>query len=183
MTMFELYVMPLPSDIFTAYALGSLAAILVMCGMEQRNYPQKAFLAITYFSLRWFTATIAELLYDKLYAIIEKTMWYKENSSMQSIIFIGVYVFYLAMVLVITAGVIYCIVKSYIYKYEQMSKRELLMLVLPPFLGAMGYKMIRSYRIFYVQENGKPQTGADFCCRRAAENRELKNLLVNVMKQ
>ena len=156
LTMFGLYVMPLPSDIFMAYALGSLAAFLVMCGMERRNYPQKAFLAVTFFSLRWFTATIAELLYDKLYAITEKTMWYKENSSMQSIIFIGVCVFYLAMVLVITAGAIYCIVKSYVYKYEQMSKRELLMLVLPPFLGAMGYKMIRRYRIFYIQENGKP---------------------------
>lgn len=161
LTMLGLYVIPLYFDVFTAYALGSLVAFLVMCGMERRNYSQKAFLAITCFSLHWFTATMAELLYDKLYYLVENTIWYKENPSMQFVIYVGVCVFYLIMVLVITAGAIYCIIKSYVYKYEQMSKRELLMLVIPPFLGAVGYKIIRHYRNFYMRENGKPLEAYD----------------------
>ena len=157
LTMLMLYVMP-HNEAFMAYALGSLMAFLVMCGLERRNYIQKAFLAITYFSLRWFTATMAELLYDKLYYLVANTKWYKGNPPMlmQFMVYVGVCVFYLVMVLVITAGAVYCITKSYGCKYEQMSKRELLMLVIPPFLGAVGYKIIRYYRSFYIQENGKP---------------------------
>lgn len=163
LTMFGLYVAPLYNDVFTAYALGSLAAFLVMCGMERRNYSQKAFLTITYFPLRWFTATIAELLYDKLYLLVENTVWYKGNPPMimQFVVYVGVCVFYLVMVFVITAGAVCCITKSYVCKYEQMSKRELFMLVIPPFLGVVGYKIIRYYRVFYMRENGKPTDAYD----------------------
>lgn len=158
LTMLALYVMPLHYDAFMAYALGSFTAFLVMCGLERWNYIQKAFLAITYFSLRWFTATMAELLYDKLYYLVENTMWYKGNPpmSMQFMVYAGVCIFYLAMVFVITTGAVRCITRSYVCKYEQMTKRELLMLVIPPFLGAVGYKIIRYYRNFYMLENGKP---------------------------
>jgi len=163
LTMLALYVLPLEDDAFIAYALGSLTAFLVMCGLERNNCIQKAFLAITYFSLRWFTAAMAEFLYDKLYFFVENTAWYKENPpmSMQFMIYAGVCVFHLAMVLVITIGSIYCITRSYACKYERMSGRELLMLVTPPFLGAVGYKIIYYYRNFYILENGKPSEGYD----------------------
>lgn len=158
MTMLVLYVLPLYFDVFIAYALGSLTAFFVMCWLERRNYIQKAFLAITYFSLRWFTTTMAELLYDKLYYLVENTMWYQANPPvfMQFMVYVGVCVIYLVMVFAITAGAVYCITKSYVCKNEQMSKWELLMLVIPPFLGAVGYEIIRYYRKFYMYENGKP---------------------------
>ncbi len=163
LTMLALYVLPLQMDAFMAFALGSLTAFLAMCGLERRNYIQKAFLAITYFSLRWFTAAMAEFLYDKLYYLITNTMWYKGNPpmSMQFMVYVGVCVFRLAMVFVITNGAVCCITRSYVCKYERMSGRELLMMVIPPFLGAVGYKIIRYYRNFYIRENGKPPGGYD----------------------
>lgn len=159
LTMLGLYIMPLHMDAFMAYALGSLMSFLVMRGLEQRNYIQKAFLAITYFSLRWFTAAMAELLYDKLYHWVTNTMWYQGNPPMhlQFGVYFGVCVFYLTMVFMITDGAIYYIVKSYRYKYERMSMRELIMLVIPSFLGAVGYKIIRYYRFFYMQEKKPPE--------------------------
>jgi len=163
LTMLVLYILPLEVDVFTAYALGSFMAFLVMCGLERNNCIQKAFLAITYFSLRWFTVAMAEFLYDKLYYLITNTMWYKGNPpmSMQFMVYAGVCVFCLAMVLVITTGAICCITRSYACKYERMSGRELLMLVIPPFLGAVGYKIIRYYRNFYILVSGKPPEGYD----------------------
>ncbi len=163
LTMSALYVVPIPMDAFMAYALGSLAAFFVMCGLERNNCIQKAFLAVTYFSLRWYTAAMAEFLYDKLYYLVANTMWYKENPpmSMQFTVYAGVCVFRLAMVLVITIGAICCITGSYLYKYEQMTKRELLMLVIPSVLGAVGYKIIRYYRNFYIMKNGKTAEGYD----------------------
>ena len=157
LTMLAVEVLPLYVDAFIAYALGSLTVFLVMYGLERRNGTQKAFLAITFFSLRWFTATIAELLYDRLYHLVEKTRWYQGNPSMsmQLMVYIGVCAFYLIMVFLITTAAVCCITRSYICKYEEMTKRELLMLVSPPFLGAVGYKVIRYYRRFYILENGK----------------------------
>lgn len=157
LAMLGLYVIPPHMGIFTAYALGGLASFLVMCGMERRNYPQKAFLAVTYYSLRWVTVAMADILYDYLYDLVGETGWYQGNPpmSMQFMVYVGVCVFYLIMLLVITVGGIHCIVKSYVYKYEQVSKRELLMLVIPSFLGVVGYKMIRYYRTFYILESGE----------------------------
>ncbi len=157
LTMLAVEVLPLYVDAFIAYALGSLTVFLVMYRLERRNGTQKAFLAITFFSLRWFTATIAELLYDRLYHLVEKTKWYQGNPSMsmQLMVYGGVCVFYLIMVFIITTAAVCCITRSYICKYEQMTKRELIMLVSPPFLGAVGYKVIRYYRRFYILENGK----------------------------
>ena len=154
-TMLGLYAMPLYTDAFIAYALGSLMAFLVMCSLDRRNYIQKAFLAATYFSLRWFTSTMAELLYDNLYRLVEHTAWYRGNPPIgqRFAVYVGVCIFYLAMVFVITACAVYCIVKSYVYKYGRMSVGELLMLAVPPFLAALGYKIIYYYRIFYMQEN------------------------------
>ena len=158
LTMLAVDVLPLYVDAFIAYALGSLVVFLVLYGMERRNGTQKAFLAITYFSLRWFTAAIAELLYDRLYSMVEHTAWFQRNPPvfMQLMVYVGVCVFYLIMVFIITNAAVCCITRSYICKYEQMTKRELIMLVSPPFLGAVGYKVIRYYRRFYILENGKP---------------------------
>ena len=155
LAMLGLYVIPPHMGIFTAYALGGLATFLMMCVMERRNYPQKAFLAVTYYSLRWFTATMADILYDYLYDLVGETAWYQGNPPMymQFMVYVGVCAFYLIMLLVITVGGTYCIIKSYVYKYEQMTKRELLMLVIPPLLGVTGYKIIRHYRTFYILES------------------------------
>ena len=155
--MIVLYLIPPHMGIFTAYLVGSLIAFLVMCWMERRNYTQKAFLAITYFSLRWFTNTMADILYDYLYDVVADTAWYKGNPPMymQFMVYVGVCVFELVMMFVITYFATYFIIKSYVYKYEQMSKRELFMLVIPPFLGVVGYKIIRYYRVFYILESGK----------------------------
>lgn len=158
LTMLVLYVIPFYYNTFMAYALGSLMAFIVMYGMERKNYTQKAFLAVTYFSLRWFTTTIAELLYDKLYYLVANTIWYQKNSTifMQFMVYVCVCVFRLVMVLVMTIAAICCITKSYVHKHERMTKQELIMLVLPSFLGAIGYEIIHYYRNFYILENGKP---------------------------
>ena len=119
LTMLGFYIMPLHIDAFMTYALGSLMSFLVMCGLERRNYIQKAFFVITWFSLRWFTAAIAELLYDKLYNLATNTMWYQRNPPMhlQFAVYFGVCVFYLTMVFMITNGAVYYILKNYMYKY------------------------------------------------------------------
>ena len=67
LTILLLYTMRLSMDIYVIYGLASLAMFLVICQMDQRNYKQKLFLVVTFFSLNWFAESIAEILYDFLY--------------------------------------------------------------------------------------------------------------------
>ncbi|MDE7298756.1 MAG: GHKL domain-containing protein [Lachnospiraceae bacterium] len=123
--------------------------------MDRRNYGQKAFVAVTFFSLRWFTSAMAEVLYDKLYSFAENTNYMLTHPNMSFALYVGVCVFYLALELLFTVVSIWCILKNYVYKHAQMSKKELLVLVTPSFMGVVGYRIIWYYRYFYIAESQK----------------------------
>lgn len=48
-TMLLLYWIPFHIDNFTAYSIGIIAAFIVMCISDRRNYCQKIFIAVTFF--------------------------------------------------------------------------------------------------------------------------------------
>ena len=66
-TMLMLYVIPIHFDKIVAYIIGILTAFIVMCRTDRRNYEQKIFISVTFFSMRGLTSAMAEILYDKLY--------------------------------------------------------------------------------------------------------------------
>ena len=51
--MMILYFEPIVINTYAAYGLGILLAFTVMYRIERRNYKQKIFIAVTFFSLRW----------------------------------------------------------------------------------------------------------------------------------
>lgn len=155
LTMLVLYVMSLQIDSFTAYSIGVFTAFLLMCGIDQQNYEQKAFITVVFFSLRWFTSAIAEILYDNLYNFVGNTDYMTVHPSMSFALYVGVCLLYLVLEFLFTAISIWCILKKYANKYDKMSKKELLMLSVPSFLGIAGYEIIQNYRNFYIAEIGK----------------------------
>lgn len=155
LTMLMLYIIPLHFAVFIAYSIGVFAVFLVMCWMEQRNYGQKAFIAVTFFSLRWFTSAMAEILYDKLYNFAGNTDYMAAHPNMSFALYVGVCVFYLVSEFLFTAVSIWCILKNYVYKHAEMSTKELLVLIIPSFMGVAGYEVIWYYRNFYIAEIGK----------------------------
>ncbi len=163
LAMAGLYAVPVHIGLFTAYMLGCLAGFGVMYGLERENGAQKFFLSVAFFSLRWLAFIMAELLYDNLYSFLENTRWYRENYSpaVQASVYVGVCAFYLILFFAIMAGAVTGIVKSYVYKREPMSARELLMLSIPPVLGAAGCKIIRYYRISYLRDAGELSVAYD----------------------
>ena len=112
-------------DSFEMYAFCVLLAYLALCWIDRRSYEQKVFLAMTFFLLRWFASDIVVCL---VYLVFE-------------FLFIGVSV--------------WCILKAYVYKYADMAKGELLMLLMPLFAGVSGYIVIHCYRRFYIIESGE----------------------------
>lgn len=150
--MFVLYLMPLPMGVFMAYSIGAFAAFLAMCQTERRHYAQKAFLAMTFFSLHWFASAMAEILYDKLYNFAEHTEYMARHLNMWFPLYVGVCIVYLALELAFMAVGICCILKAYAYKHAAMEKKELLMLSIPSFMGVVGYEIMWYYRNFYIEE-------------------------------
>lgn len=157
-----LYILPLRINAFTAYLIGVLAAFFVMCEADRRNYEQKAFLAVIFFSLHWFTYAMAEILYDRLYGFAENTDYMLAHSELWLLLYLTVSLIFLGMELLFMTVGIQCILRSYSYKYENMSKKELLILVIPPFMGVVGYRVIEYYRGFYIGQVGKSSAKYDF---------------------
>lgn len=141
--------------------LSVLAAFLVLCAMDRRNYEQKAFLAVTFFSMRWLTSGIAEILYDKLYSFAERTEYMLRHPNLYLALYIGVCIYYLALQLLFYAVGIRCMLKAYAYKHAPMAGSELLMLTVPSLAGVIGYLTMQHYRIFYMGETGRTSDAYD----------------------
>lgn len=152
LTMLILYILPLHIDKFIAYSIGAFAAFLVMCLTDRKNYEQKAFIAVTFFSLRWFASAMAEILYDGLYSFAENTDYMTAHPNKSFALYVGVCVLYLVLEFLFMIIGIWCILKNYAYKYAEMSKKELLVLAVPSFMGVVGYEVIWCYRNFYIGE-------------------------------
>ena len=149
--LFLLYIMPLHVDNFDAYAIGSLIMFFFICLIDRRNYRQKAFLVILFFSLNWISCAMAEILYDNLYSFAEYTDYMRSHpeDSMWIALYAGVSVFFLTLEFAFTAIGIWLILKVYRNKSVDMEKKELIMLALPALMGVMSYLIIRRYRMAY----------------------------------
>ena len=131
---------------------GALAVFLVMCRTDRRNYGQKAFLVQTFFSLHRFASAVAEMIYDNLYYIMGNTDYMAAHPELSFALYAGVCVTYLMAELLFMGVSVWFILRTYVYRYAGMSKKELLVLVTPSFMGVAGYWVIWHYRNFYIRE-------------------------------
>lgn len=154
-TMLIFYIMPLYLNRFIAYGMGVFAAFFVMCLIDKRNYKQKVFISVTFFSLHWFAFAMADILYDELYNFLSNTNYMKVHPNKWFALYIVMCIFYPVSELLFLAISIKCILKSYVYKHIEMSKKELLILTVPSVMGVLGYNIMYYYRNFYIRESEK----------------------------
>lgn len=150
-----LYFMPLLIKSGTAYITGIVAVFIFLCFMERQNYNQKLFLVEVFFTLNWFAAAIAEILYDNLYNFILNTGYMARHTEYMGLLYILVCIFYIFMELLFTVAGSLCILKVYKKRHADMSKKELFMLAMPLFMGITGYQIIYYYRVFSIAEAGR----------------------------
>lgn len=150
MSMLIFYIIPLHFNKFIAYGMGVFVAFFLMCQIDKRNYKQKIFIAVTFFSLRWFASAIADILYDELYNFISNTNYMKAHPDMWFVLYIVMCIFYILPEFLFLIISIECILKSYVYKDMEMSKKELLVLVVPSVMGVLGYSIMWYYRNSYI---------------------------------
>jgi len=155
LTMLVLYIIPLQFINFTAYSISAFLAFLVMCLAERRNYEQKAFIAVIFLSLHWLAYAMTDILHDKLYDAALNTDYMAAHQDRWFAVYIVMCIFWLALYFVLMAVSIRCIKKNFVYKYTELSKRELLILTVPSVMGVLGFESMWYYRTSYIAESGK----------------------------
>ena len=153
--MIVLYIIPPQIDNFSAYLIGVMAAFFVMYTEDRRNIYQKVFLTVTFFNVRWLVLAMAARL-DNL---ITKMLVFQNISSdkawQQYGLYVGTRVLDIALNIIIFAGVIGLINKAYVYKKDEMSIQEMVMLIIPSLVGVTGYGILQYYITIYEKDTGK----------------------------
>lgn len=153
--MLVLYMIPPRIDNFSAYLIGVIAAFLVMYAEDRRNIYQKIFLAITFFSIRWLTVAMAARLDD----LVTKALVFRNMSAekvwLQYGLYVGTRVLDIVLCIVFIAVAIGLINKAYIYKKDEMSVKEMVMLIIPSLVGVTGYGILQYYLMIYERDTGK----------------------------
>lgn len=153
--MLVLYMIPPQIDNFSAYLIGVIAAFLAMYVEDRRNIYQKIFLAITFFSIRWLTVAMAVRLDD----IVTKALVFRNMSAekvwLQYGLYVGTRVLDIVLCIAFIAVAIGLINKAYIYKKDEMSVKEMVMLIIPSLVGVTGYGILQYYLMIYERDTGK----------------------------
>lgn len=153
--MLVLYMIPPQIDNFSAYLIGVIAAFLAMYVEDRRNIYQKIFLAITFFSIRWLTVAMAGRLDD----LVTKALVFRNMSAekvwLQYGLYVGTRVLDIVLCIAFIAVAIGLINKVYIYKKDEMSVKEMVMLIIPSLVGVTGYGILQYYLMIYERDTGK----------------------------
>ena len=153
--MLVLYMIPPQIDNFSAYLIGVIAAFLAMYVEDRRNIYQKIFLAITFFSIRWLTVAMAGRLDD----LVTKALVFRNMSAekvwLQYGLYVGTRVLDTVLCIAFIAVAIGLINKAYIYKKDEMSVKEMVMLIIPSLVGVTGYGILQYYLMIYERDTGK----------------------------
>ncbi len=148
-TMLILYLVPVEINTFAAYSLGTLLAFFVMCRIDRRNYKQKTFIVSAFFSLHWLSEYMSRILTDAVYGIkaVSDVFYTPERHPVAKIlIFGGVELLDTLISFTILGISVRYIVKTYVYKREDMSIKEMFMLILPSITGMTGYGILIQYQ-------------------------------------
>lgn len=153
--MLVLYMIPPQIDNFSAYLIGVIAAFLAMYVEDRRNIYQKIYLAITFFSIRWLTVAMAARLDD----LVTKALVFRNMSAekvwLQYGLYVGTRVLDIVLCIAFIAVAIGLINKAYIYKKDEMSVKEMVMLIIPSLVGVTGYGILQYYLMIYERDTGK----------------------------
>ena len=144
--MTALYIIPLRIDNILAYFIGTLAAFAVMCAEDRRNINQKIFLSVTFFSLRWLSASMAGII-DHFFDIVLFNPELAARVWLHYGLYVAVRVLCILFSFLFLLLSVRAVNRAYESKGGYMERRELVMLTVPSLSGVAGYAVFHFYQI------------------------------------
>lgn len=146
------YFIPYEMSGMFAYAMAVTAVFVVMYLIDKRNVEQKLFLAVIMYLLDWIVHGIITIPRNLLLKKIVNSLYMGLRPVLNFSCFIGVEIVCSVCGVLIWAFFIHIIDKVYICKRENMSKKELCMMLSTPCLVLTGYGTFSFFSVAYLAD-------------------------------
>ena len=149
-----MYFVPEEFSNLAAYGAAIISAFAAFTLLDRRNYPQKVFLAFTYFSVRWLTGAVTNVLWLAFYMPVMG--WVVDNIWENYDLLISFYVISDALRAVLHSAIMYFMIKIFhkvfISKSNEMSVKEAVLLILPNASNINNYRMLLYFNSIDTRE-------------------------------
>lgn len=153
--MLVLYLIPFEINSMAAYAAGILAVFAVMYLLDRRNIEQKIFLAVTMYLLIWISHDIAIIPRNILLEISVNSPAMQKREILQFVLYVIIEILFAVLLFVFMALFIHMIKGVYVCKKENMSKKELVLMLSTPLLAITGYYTFIFFSNAYQNDMGE----------------------------
>lgn len=151
-----LYYIPLQLQNFTAYGIGTLVAFLVMCVLDFRNIRQKVFLSVTFFLLWWISRGVESTLQSVMLDVVLYIPALMEaDLKWQFLVYVGITILHVLVTFLFLWVAVRLILKAYVYKSENMTRKELVLQLFPFLSIAAGRYVFQFFENIYEADTGK----------------------------
>lgn len=133
------YYMPAEESLFPVSGLSIFLGLSAICFLDRRRYLQKLFLAVTFFSVRWFAFRIESCIGVVLGRLSTYYPGYWESECIVYILFVITSVIEVALGAVLLFGAVRWMKRAYRYKQEELQLREFVLMSMPSAAGLMAY--------------------------------------------
>lgn len=133
------YYTPAEESLFPVSGLSIFLGLSAICFLDRRRYLQKIFLAVTFFSVRWFAFRIESCIGVVLGRLSTYYPGYWESEYIVYILFVITSVIEVALGAVLLFGAVRWMKRAYRYKQEELQLREFVLMAMPSAAGLMAY--------------------------------------------
>ncbi|MDD3417773.1 MAG: hypothetical protein PHY47_27925 [Lachnospiraceae bacterium] len=134
---------------------GVLVTFIVMCLIGRRNISQKLFLVITMYLLQGIAQSVSLVPRTLLFTFVINTQYMTERALLQFILYIFVELITCVLKGLFLYWLVFGIHKVYVNKRENVSRKELLLLLSILFTVLIGYFAFAFFSDIYVMDTGQ----------------------------
>ena len=155
LAMVFLYFVPYEMTGLFAYGVGTLVAAIVIGVIDRRNFSQKVVLILTMYLLQWIAHGVAIVPRKILFALFINTSYMMTRATLQFIIYIIVELLFCTLKALLLYLMISWIHKVYVTKQENVTRKELLLMLSMLMTVLIGYFTFSFFSDAYVNDTGK----------------------------
>lgn len=152
-----LYLIPQQIGNFCIYA-GSCGCISCDVCTGQKKHLSENISCSDIFSIRWLAVAMAGRMDDFITKALVFGNTIAGRQWLQYVLYAGTRILDIVLCIVFLAVAIGLINKAYVYKNDEMSVKELVMLIIPSLVGVTGYGILQYYLNIYEKDTGKSLT-------------------------
>ena len=149
-----LFLYLIPQEIYgsTVYAISAIAVFIFMCFIDKRNIEQKIFIVTTFYLLEWLAWGVVVALWNFSYDITDMIPAVNESYLIQFESYVIRQIFWIVIESLTMETLIRIWHRVYIYKSENMTKKELVLMMVPTFSLISGRLLFRYFNNVYLTD-------------------------------